>query len=317
MFEAIDLEIQRLPKSSAQRLTWRRGIRLLLVALMVFVLLSYAGLPLYMAVYWTHIPRVPVMGYVPSDAGFVYEDVRLTASDGVELAGWYIPSQNGAAVIVLHGASGTRLWAKDHAEMLARHGYGVLMLDARGHGESGGRSLPHGWSGERDLSAALDYLYTRHDIDNGCIGALGLSSGAMMALRGAASLDGIQVVIADGAGFSAPDDVAALPQPNRMLSLPVWWLALYETALFSGESMPEPLIKLVPEIAPRPVLFIASSESLIEREANRSYADALGASAELWRVDAGHISAFGVYPAEYESRVIEFLDEVLLVGNEL
>ena len=57
MFEAIDLEIQRLPKSSAQRLTWRRGIRLLLVALMVFVLLSYAGLPLYMAVYWTHIPR--------------------------------------------------------------------------------------------------------------------------------------------------------------------------------------------------------------------------------------------------------------------
>ena len=55
------------------------------------------------------------------------------------LAGWYAPSRNGAAVVLLHGAGSTRSNVLDEAVVLAEHGYGVLMLDARGHGESAGR----------------------------------------------------------------------------------------------------------------------------------------------------------------------------------
>jgi uncharacterized protein len=47
-----------------------------------------------------------------------------------------VPSRNRAAVIALHGIGSDRLGVERHARMLARHGYGVLALDLRGHGES-------------------------------------------------------------------------------------------------------------------------------------------------------------------------------------
>ena len=70
---------------------------------------------------------------------------RVRTSDGVKLAGWYVPSRNGAAVIAFPGRSGPL----EHARMLARHGYGVLMLDMRGQGESEGDPNAFGWQGER------------------------------------------------------------------------------------------------------------------------------------------------------------------------
>ena len=62
--------------------------------------------------------------------------------------GWYVPSRNGAAVISFPGRSGTRLQAR----MLARHGYGVLLFDRRGEGESEGDWNVFGWQGERDAA---------------------------------------------------------------------------------------------------------------------------------------------------------------------
>ena len=47
------------------------------------------------------------------------------------------PSSNGAAVVLLHGAASTRTAVLDQAAVLAEHGYGVLLDDARGHGRSG------------------------------------------------------------------------------------------------------------------------------------------------------------------------------------
>jgi hypothetical protein len=63
-------------------------------------------------------------------------DVSFPASDGVRLAGWYVPGHNGAAVIVLHGSHGTRSDTLAHVRMLVAAGYGVLAFDARGHGQS-------------------------------------------------------------------------------------------------------------------------------------------------------------------------------------
>lgn len=52
-------------------------------------------------------------------------------SDGARLAGWYVESRNGAAVIRSPAV-------QRHAAMLIRHGYGVLVFDRRGEGESEG-----------------------------------------------------------------------------------------------------------------------------------------------------------------------------------
>ena len=52
--------------------------------------------------------------------------------------------------------AGGRSGPQEHVRMLARHGYGVLIFDPRGTGESEGD--PYRWGGERDVKAALAYL---------------------------------------------------------------------------------------------------------------------------------------------------------------
>jgi alpha-beta hydrolase superfamily lysophospholipase len=69
-----------------------------------------------------------------------------------------VPSANGAAVVLLHGAGSTRSDVLDQAAVIAGAGLGVLMLDARGHGESGGRAMDFGWFGDEDIAAATTFL---------------------------------------------------------------------------------------------------------------------------------------------------------------
>ena len=44
--------------------------------------------------------------------------------------------------------------------MLARHGYGVLLFDRRGEGDSDGEPNACGWGGDADIKAAIAYLQT-------------------------------------------------------------------------------------------------------------------------------------------------------------
>lgn len=89
---------------------------------------------------------IPMNVAVWLDLCIPHENLRLRTSDRVELAAWYVPSRNGAAVLLVHGAGGSRDGARSHAELLARNGYGVLLYDARGRGESGGRTDGMGWT---------------------------------------------------------------------------------------------------------------------------------------------------------------------------
>ena len=109
------------------------------------------------AVAATNVPR-PEIGATPASKGLDYESVTVTTDDGVRLAGWYLPSTNRAAVVLLHGAGSTRSNVLDEAAVLARHGFGVLMIDARGHGDSAGRAMDFGWHGDADIAAATGYL---------------------------------------------------------------------------------------------------------------------------------------------------------------
>ena len=59
-------------------------------------------------------------------------DVRFETRDGPELEGHTVAQ--GAAVISSPGRAGSQR----PAQMLARHGYGVLLFDRRGEGESEG-----------------------------------------------------------------------------------------------------------------------------------------------------------------------------------
>ncbi|HEX2618707.1 MAG TPA: hypothetical protein VHL11_01135, partial [Phototrophicaceae bacterium] len=58
----------------------------------------------------------------PADNGLEYEDVQFKTEDGLNLRGWYLPSQNGVAILVAHGLSQTRENTFNIAMMLQKHG---------------------------------------------------------------------------------------------------------------------------------------------------------------------------------------------------
>jgi hypothetical protein len=149
---------------------WRYLRRALLGAAGVAIALFVVA-PLSAGYLFTHLGR-PV---VPeANIGADYEQVSFTTSDGLELAGWYIPSKNGAAVIAFPGRNGPQT----HTRMLARHGYGVLLFDRRGQGESEGDPHAFGWKGEKDIKAAIAFLQRRPDVDPNASAASGCPSEA-------------------------------------------------------------------------------------------------------------------------------------------
>jgi uncharacterized protein len=289
---------------------WRSARRVAIggAALMVAFQVLY---PVGFAYVITHLPRQAVAA---AELGAPHEAVTITTDDGLALAGWYVPSRNGAAVMIVHGRAKTI----EHARMLVRHGYGVLLFDPRGRGESEGDPNMLGWDGERDVLAALDFLKGRPDIDPERIGGLGLSVGGEVLLQTAAHTEDLKAVVSEGAGVRSVKEFAELPSSAMTwLMLPNVAALTGATALFTGDAPPGNLVDLVGRIAPRPVFLIyASSAAQGGEELNETYAAAAGESATLWGIaEGGHMDGLEVQPEEYERRVIAFFDQALIEGG--
>lgn len=241
-----------------------------------------------------------------------FAEVALETGDGVTLAGWYAPSTNGAAIILVHGAGNSREGVRRYAEMLVRHGYGVLALDLRGHGESDGTSNRLGWQGTLDIEAAAAYLQAQPGVES--LGALGLSMGGEVLLGAASSVPAMKSIVADGATRRCTDELRALPS-ERSLVRNFTARVMYATVqILTGQEPPDPpLLESMQDAAGTRFLFIAGGSNDLEVDFNELFADTLGERSELWVApDASHTGALSRYPEEYEQRVIGFFDGVLL-----
>src|SRR5690606_29218420 len=96
------------------------------------------------------------------------------------------------------------------AAVLAGAGYGVLMIDARGHGDSGGRAMDFGWHGDADIVAATAFLAGRPEVDPDRIGAVGMSMGGEQAIGASGGDPRIRAVVAEGATARTAADAAWL-----------------------------------------------------------------------------------------------------------
>jgi len=211
------------------------------------------------------------------------------------LSGWYVPSRNGAAIVIVHGGGGDRDGARAHAAMLARAGYGVLLYDARGRGQSLGDPDAYGWTWGRDVDAAITWLEKRPDVKPGRIGALGLSTGADVLIETAAHRHDLRAVVADGATTRSVDDTAKIVHGGGLLSIPFWWTQYTAARVLEGAAPGEPLARLASEIR-TPIFFIASNWS-VERTATRIHARAADQPGDLWEVNAGHTQGLREHPA--------------------
>jgi dienelactone hydrolase len=194
-------------------------------------------------------------------------------------------------------------------------GYGVLLLDRRGEGESEGDFNARGWGGEPDVHAAVAYLRGRPDVRDGRIGGLDLSVGGELLLQAAARDAGLRAVVSEGAGLRSAAEQKHMP---GVPPEPIRWIApiTMETAagiVLSDHVPPTDLTDLMARIAPRPVLLIHGMQGNGDEALNRAYRDATGPTATLWQIQrAGHTGGLSAAPAEYERRVVGFFDRALL-----
>jgi alpha/beta superfamily hydrolase len=282
-----------------------RYLRRALLAAIAAILVFFVVFPLGFAYLSTHVgrPGVPV-----AHLGARYERVTFNTSDGLELSGWYIPSRNRAAVIAFPGRSGPQA----HARMLARNGYGVLLFDRRGQGESEGDPHAFGWEGEKDVKAAIAFLQRRPDVDPDRIGGLGLSVGGELMLQTAAETEALKAVVAEGAGSRSVGEFRRMP--HAPLDQHVFETVLTAgLALFSSSPPPPMLQDIVGRIAPRPVFLIWATHGVDTEALSPGFYRAAGEPKTLWEVpEARHTQAIRARPAEYERRVIGFFDDALL-----
>ncbi len=244
------------------------------------------------------------------------EEFEAIARDGVRLRGWKVrAAQDGATgdwVLLYHGQADNRAGMLGQAEMLLRHGDSVLLMDARGHGESEGAMVTYGWLERNDSRAIVDALLTKEHPH--CLFVSGESMGAAVALQSAAVEPRIEAVVAESAFRDLREvsyDYAGLywsATLGKTLFRPLAILAVRSGEREGGFRAED----VSPEkaVASRafPVLLICGLEdhNIPARHTQAIYAAAIGPK-EMWLVPgAGHTQAQGHAPEEFERRVTGF-----------
>jgi dienelactone hydrolase len=204
--------------------------------------------------------------------------------------------------------------------VLARHGFGVLLIDARGHGGSGGRAMDFGWHGDADIAAATAYLANRPDVDRSRIGVVGMSMGGEQALGASATNQLIRVVVAEGATARTAADAAWLSDQfgvRGLLQEQLEWVQDWVTDTLTSASVPVSLRAAVAASGDTRYLLITGGEVADEGHAAAHVAAGAPDRVQIWTVPgAGHTAGLRAQPEQWEARVISFLTDSLGIGTE-
>jgi pimeloyl-ACP methyl ester carboxylesterase len=242
-------------------------------------------------------------------------DVAISANDGLILRAWdFRPRKSfGKAVILSHGMSDNRAGMMAYAQFFVRHGYDVLMPDARAHGMSGGEIATYGIRESNDLHRWLDWLMLNEH--PACIYGFAESMGAAGLLQSLQSESRFCAVAAESP-FSTFREIAydrvgqffhTGPWLGRTIFRPVvecaFIYAKWRYHLNFDLESPERAV----ESTKVPVLLIHGQlDSNIPVRHSRRIA-AGNRHVALWEVPgADHCGAVGVAPVELERRVTEW-----------
>ncbi|HET7901667.1 MAG TPA: alpha/beta fold hydrolase [Candidatus Nanopelagicales bacterium] len=269
---------------------------------------------LMIAVMATVVPPTPLDRAALGSATAGYTEVHPVTDDGVILSAWWAPSSNGAAVVLLHGSGENRSAALPAAAVLRRHGYGVLLLDARGHGESAGSGMDLGWYGDSDVRAAVAFLLDDRTVDDSRIGALGLSMGAEEAIGAAGTQRALRSVVAEGATSRTAEDKAAwLPRnPAGAVQRLIDRVTYALVDLLTTAGPPTTLRDAVAGAPGTHFLLITAGTSRDEQSAAAAIRAAAPDRVAVWAVEgAAHVGGLAASPDEWETTVLTFFDTTL------
>ena len=178
------------------------ALRALLV--LAILVIAYLGVGLVVDVQLSAPSHHP-QELTPTDVGLNYREVSFQSTDGLELAGWWVPGNDPSrAVVLVPGIEGEK--ADRHvvktASVYAEAGYAVLMTDLRAQGGSEGERVTMGYKEVRDVRGALLWLNER-GFAPGEVVLHGFSLGGATLLR-AAPQSGVAAVVEESAYSDLP-----------------------------------------------------------------------------------------------------------------
>jgi alpha-beta hydrolase superfamily lysophospholipase len=253
----------------------------------------------------------------PTDWGIAdWRDDTFTTQDGLKLSGWYIPpkAEVGAALIFVHGLGSNRSSLLDQAAMLAKQGYGALLFDLRAHGRSDGQQSSWGLAEVADVQAALTFLQAQPAVDPSRIGIVGHSMGGAVAIRAAAQLPEIQLVVAESVYTNFADNQERLTV--AFARLPDWTAPLimaWAERIAEVDSSQLAPLQEVAAFAPRPILLIQGGRDKTVHVSNGStlYNTAVSPKERLLIPNADHNNLFETDPELMTQRLLRFLAHYL------
>lgn len=249
------------------------------------------------------------------DDGAAIANVEIRAADGTPLRAWEVDPEDskGSAVLLLHGRGGNRLEMTNYADMLLKHGYSVLMPDARGHGSSGGQVVTTGLLERNDIHEWVQWLMAnRHPT---CVFGFGESMGAAELLQSLEVDPGFCAVAAE-CPFSTFREIAydRMGQPlhlgpwvGRTILRPAVESAFGYVRVRYGLDMNHVSPEKAVENSKTPILLIhGQSDTNIPIRHSRRLAGANPAIA-LWELpNTGHSNAIDTSPDELELHLVNW-----------
>jgi len=220
-------------------------------------------------------------------------------------------------VILLHGQADNRVGMLGNADLLLRHGFAVLLPDARANGVSGGEVATYGALEKEDIRAWADWLQQQESPR--CIDGLGESMGAAELLASLDATSRFCAVVAESPFASFRE--ASYYRLGAMIHTPGWAgriltrPAVDAAFLYARWKYGIDLERASPTnavaISHTAVLLIHGKKdvNLPPRMSEMIVADNMARlpRVELWEpAQAGHCGASQAEPAEYERRLIQW-----------
>ena len=244
----------------------------------------------------------------------------LVTSDGMRLAGWYVPAASGggpegSTVVLSHGWNDNKSGMLDVLPIFHDR-YNLVLFDFRNHGQSADGQITQGIREQDDLAAVIDWLVAEKGQET--IVLWGRSMGGHAAVNVAA--DDARV---DGLILDSTHSRVRVPMSNRigLAGYPfgeVGYVAVaFGAWLRTGVNvLADDPITAIDDLGSRPVLLIHPGNDdtipLSDAEELRDAAVEAGVEARLEVcADSGHGGPSAACPTDYRRWVSDFMDEVL------
>jgi fermentation-respiration switch protein FrsA (DUF1100 family) len=285
---------------------WTRSVFILATKLTIVVIVAVIVASAIELNDVLHPPRIVPEGKTLRKYKIDYRPVELVTEDGVRLAAWYTPPQNGAVILLAHGYGNKRPeWVY---ALLAKKKYGVLAWDARAHGESQGSISTIGYLEVLDVKAALEYVKAQPGVEH--VGAWGGSMGGATIIRAAAQFQEIEAIFIDSS-FTTLDEEFDHLVPYPVIN-PVAKFIITTGTGFRLENV-SPLDDIA-RISPRPVYIVQGTADVVAPpDSGEKLFNAAGEPRFLWKQEqVPHLSGYMDNPRRYQRRLLDFFDEWLL-----